>query len=140
MGDSLLTQAEIDALLPKLQDSAQELQSNEPAKHDGVQTRYDAAAGGPSSPSPKQLQRILDIPLSIRVGLGETQKTLSEVLSFIPGSIVEFERSVSNPVDIMLNDKLIARGEVVIVDEHFGVRITQIIGPKDRLQAVQKGT
>jgi len=80
------------------------------------------------------LERILDIPLQVKVTLGQGARSVKDVLNLMPGTIVEFERSVTEPVDITLNGKLIARGEVVVVEEHFGVRITQIISPQERVK------
>ncbi len=80
------------------------------------------------------MERILDIPLQVKVILGQGTRSVKDVLSLMPGAIVEFERNVAEPVDIMLNGKLIARGEVVVVEEHFGVRITQISSPLERVR------
>ncbi|NLM47066.1 MAG: hypothetical protein GX200_09740 [Firmicutes bacterium] len=125
MGDSFLTQEEIDALLPDLLagDREEEKKKAVPAPH--------PAGAGQEAP---HLERILEIPLLVRVTLGEATKSLQDVLSLIPGSILEFERSVNEPVDILLNDKVIARGTVVTVGENFGIRVTEIVTQAERLQ------
>jgi flagellar motor switch protein FliN/FliY len=85
------------------------------------------------------LNLILDVPLRLSVLLGRTKKSIGDVLRLTQGSIVELERIEGEPVDILVNDILIARGEVVVVKEYFGVRITDIISTENRLKnLVQK--
>ena len=80
---------------------------------------------------------ILDIPLRVAVTLGCVSKTVSEVLKICPGTILEMDRPVGDPVDIFLNEKLIARGEVVVMGESFAVRIVHIVGPRERVQMLR---
>lgn len=82
------------------------------------------------------LNLILDIPLKLTVLLGKTKRNIFDVLKFTQGSIVELERLESEPVDILVNDTLIARGEVVVVKEYFGVRITDIISAENRIKSL----
>lgn len=85
------------------------------------------------------LNLILDVPLRLSVLLGRTKKSIGDILKLTHGSIVELERFENEAVDILVNDKLIARGEVVVVKEYFGVRITDIISTENRLKnLVQK--
>lgn len=79
------------------------------------------------------LDLLLDIPLKVTVELGRTKQTVQEVLDLSPGSIVELDKLAGEPVDVLVNGKLIAKGEVVVIDENFGVRITDILNQKDRL-------
>jgi flagellar motor switch protein FliN/FliY len=72
------------------------------------------------------LQLLLNIPLEIVVELGRTKKKISEVLELTNGSIIELEKIAGEPLDVYVNNKLIAKGEVVVIEEHFGVRITEI--------------
>ncbi|AGL49605.1 chemotaxis protein CheC [Thermotoga maritima MSB8] len=88
-------------------------------------------------PSDK-LELLLDIPLKVTVELGRTRMTLKRVLEMIPGSIIELDKLTGEPVDILVNGKLIARGEVVVIDENFGVRITEIVSPKERLELLNE--
>ncbi|HBT47469.1 MAG TPA: flagellar motor switch phosphatase FliY [Peptococcaceae bacterium] len=83
--------------------------------------------------TPRNLELILDVPLDIEVVLGSTVKPIKEILNLGPGSIVELEKMSDEPVDILVNGTLIARGEVVVVNESFGVRITDILDPYERL-------
>jgi flagellar motor switch protein FliN/FliY len=85
------------------------------------------------------LNLIMDVPLRLSVLLGRTKRSIADILKLTHGSIVELERLENEPVDILVNDKLIARGEVVVVKEYFGVRITEIISMENRLKnLVQK--
>jgi flagellar motor switch protein FliN/FliY len=77
---------------------------------------------------------IRDVPLEISVELGKTSKRISEILDFGPGSVIELDKLVGEPLDILANGKLIAKGEVVVVDENYGVRITDIIMPDERIK------
>jgi flagellar motor switch protein FliN/FliY len=74
----------------------------------------------------KLLERIMDIPLNVEVVVGETVIQIKELLNFGPGSVIELDRDTTEPVDIKVNGKLIAKGELVVVGEKFGVRITEI--------------
>ena len=85
------------------------------------------------APGPKNLDLILDVPLKVSVILGRTKRPIKEVLHLTPGSIVELERLANEPVEILVNGTLIAKGEVVVINENFGVRVSNIISPKQRL-------
>jgi len=75
---------------------------------------------------------IMDVPLQLTVELGRTRKLIREILELAPGSVIELDKLAGEPVDILANGKPIAKGEVVVIDENFGVRITEIIGQLDR--------
>ena len=70
---------------------------------------------------------IMDVPLNVTVELGRTSKSISEILDFAPGSIIELDRIAGEPIDVLVNGKLVAKGEVVVIEECFSVRITEII-------------
>ena len=76
---------------------------------------------------------LLDVPMTLTVELGRTSKLIQEILGFGEGSIIELDKLAGEPVDLLVNGKLIARGEVVVIDENFGVRITEIVSPDERL-------
>ena len=80
---------------------------------------------------------ILDVPLQVTVELGRTKKTIKDILELTNGSIVELDKLAGEPVDIMVNGKFLAKGEVVVIDENFGVRITDIVSPVERAQQLQ---
>lgn len=79
----------------------------------------------------------MDIPLDVTVELGRTKKSIQQLLSISPGSVIELDKLAGEPVDILVNHKLVARGEVVVVDENFGVRVTEIHNKKVRLEKMQ---
>jgi flagellar motor switch protein FliN len=80
---------------------------------------------------------LLDIPLKVTVELGRTQKVIKDILELSQGSIVELDKLAGEPVDILVNNKLIAKGEVVVIDENFGVRVTDIVNQWERIQKLQ---
>lgn len=79
------------------------------------------------------LELLMDVPLQVTVELGRTQKMVKEVLALGPGSVLELDKLAGEPVDILVNEKPIAKGEVVVIDENFGIRVTEILAPKDRV-------
>ena len=81
----------------------------------------------------KNINLIMDVPLQVTVELGRTEKLIKDILEFSPGSIIELDKLAGEPVDILVNGKTIAKGEVVVIDESFGVRVTDIIHPSKRL-------
>lgn len=84
----------------------------------------------------KNLDLLLDIPLELRVQLGKTDLPLKQVLDLAKGSIIELDRVAGEPVDLLANDRLVARGEVVVIEDNFGIRITQIVSPLERLRSL----
>lgn len=85
----------------------------------------------------ESISLIRDIPLEVTVELGRTKKLIKDILEFGPGTILELDKLAGEPVDIMVNGKYIAKGEVVVIDESFGVRITDIISASKRLTKIQ---
>ncbi|PZE22444.1 flagellar motor switch phosphatase FliY [Paenibacillus xerothermodurans] len=83
------------------------------------------------------LSLLLDIPLKVTVELGRTHKVIKDILELSQGSIVELDKLAGEPVDILVNNKLIAKGEVVVIDENFGVRVTDIVNQWDRIQKLK---
>ena len=88
-------------------------------------------------PMPRNIDLILDVPMQVTVELGRTRKYIREILEFSKGSIVELDKLAGEPVDILVNGKPIAKGEVVVIDENFGVRVTEIISPVERVTNLQ---
>lgn len=91
----------------------------------------------PMLTSSSSIDLILDVPLEVTVELGRTSKTIKEILEISPGTIVELDKMAGEPVDILVNGKLVAKGEVVVIDENFGVRITEILNSIDRVKSLQ---
>ncbi|MCM3089604.1 MULTISPECIES: flagellar motor switch phosphatase FliY [unclassified Cytobacillus] len=85
----------------------------------------------------KNLNMLLDIPLQVTVELGRTKRSVKEILELSSGSIIELDKLAGEPVDILVNNRLIAQGEVVVIDENFGVRVTDIISQSDRIKKLR---
>ncbi|GEM03425.1 flagellar motor switch phosphatase FliY [Halolactibacillus miurensis] len=85
----------------------------------------------------RNLDMLLDIPLQVTVELGRTKRAVKDILDLSTGSILELDKLAGEPVDIHVNNKLIAQGEVVVIDENFGVRVTEIISQSDRLKKLR---
>ncbi|CAM3377236.1 flagellar motor switch phosphatase FliY [Hydrogenibacillus schlegelii] len=97
----------------------------------------DLSASAPVGAGSETLQLLLDVPLEVTVELGRTKRLIKDILSLAPGSIIELDKLAGEPVDIYVNHKRIARGEVVVIDENFGVRVTEIISPWERLGTLE---
>lgn len=91
----------------------------------------------PMSMDDKKLEMILDIPLSLSVEMGRSKMLINDLLQLGQGSVIELTKLVGEPLDVFVNEKLIARGEVVVVNnEKFGIRLTEVISPSDRIQSM----
>ena len=75
----------------------------------------------------ENIDLIMDVPLGVTVELGRTHKSIKDILEFAPGTIIELNKLAGEPIDVLVNGKIVARGEVVVIDENFGIRITEII-------------
>lgn len=78
---------------------------------------------------------MLDVPVQVAVEIGRTTMTIGEILAVTPGTVVTLNRLAGEPVDLLVNGRLIARGEVVAVDEEFGLRVTDVVSPESRIHA-----
>lgn len=121
---------EMDNLADKLAEEAEAMQK-ESAKE--AQAATNAAPG----PKDRNLSLILDIPLRVTVELGRTKMPVSELLNLTQGSVVELSKLAGEPMEVLVNDKLIAKGEAVVVNEKFGVRLTDIISPTERVESLK---
>jgi len=83
------------------------------------------------------ISMIMDVPLQVTVELGRTRKLIREILELAPGSVLELDKLAGEPVDILVNGKIVAKGEVVVIDENFGVRITGIVSLQERASTLQ---
>jgi len=100
--------------------------------------QFAPLGGAPMGYAEEQnLNLLMDIPLQVTVELGRTKKLIREILDLSAGSIIQLDKLAGEHVDILVNNKLIAKGEVVVIDENFGVRVTDIISPIDRVQKLQ---
>jgi flagellar motor switch protein FliN/FliY len=83
------------------------------------------------------LEVILDVPLTLSLEIGRTRITIRELLQLSPGSVVKLDRGAGDPLDVMVNGCLIAKGEVVVVGQRFGIRITSVVSPEDRIKTLR---
>lgn len=123
--------------------AASAIPGNAPASSGGSTSTPPAPAGNPlqggvfGSTGNKALDLLMDIELPIVIELGRTQMSLKRILELGPGAIVEMDRLAGEPVDILINGKVVARGEVVVVDENFGVRIISLVTPEERIKLLR---
>lgn len=82
----------------------------------------------------RSIEFLLDIPLELSVEIGRTKLEIRELLKLGPGSVVELDKLAGEPLDVYVNDRLVARGEVVVVNEKFGLRLTEVVSKKERLE------
>ena len=90
-----------------------------------------------SSSPPRRLDLLLDVPLGIKVELGRTRMTVKKVLALTPGSVLELDKLGGEPLDVLVNDRLIARGEAVVVNDKFGFRIADIVSRTERIARIR---
>ncbi|MCJ7507511.1 MAG: flagellar motor switch protein FliN [candidate division Zixibacteria bacterium] len=95
---------------------------------------FQQLAKGEKLGEKQNIQMVLDVTLPISIELGRTAMSIGEILELGPGSVVELEKLAGEPVDVLVNEKVVARGEVVVVDENFGVRITQLVSKSDLIK------
>ncbi|WP_315077686.1 flagellar motor switch phosphatase FliY [uncultured Clostridium sp.] len=98
---------------------------------------FETLAPGDTAQVPRNIDLILDVPLDISVVLGRTKKSIKDILNLSTGSLVELDKLAEEPVEILVNGKKIAYGEVVVVDENFGVRITSIVSNAERIRSLR---
>lgn len=95
------------------------------------------ASGLENETQDRNLALILDIPLRVTVELGRTKMVVSDLLNLGQGSVIELNKLAGEPMEVLVNDKLVARGEAVVVNEKFGVRLTDIISPTERVEQLK---
>lgn len=125
-------------------EALQEQQAND-------QATVDAEQGGPLSGEPARaafsggevpvndINMVLDIPVQLSVELGRTKVPIKYILQLAQGSVVELDALAGEPMDVLVNGYLIAQGEVVVVNDKFGIRLTDVVTPSERLRRVSRG-
>jgi flagellar motor switch protein FliN/FliY len=103
----------------------------------GAQGAAGATSGKVSGQPVQSLDFILDIPLKVTVELGRSKMAIRDILQLAQGSVIELAKFAGEPLEVLVNDKLIARGEVVVVNEKFGIRLTDIISPVERIEQLK---
>jgi len=97
-----------------------------------------AGTGGSASGSMQDIQMVLDIPVQLSVELGRVKVPIKYILQLAQGSVVELDALAGEPMDVLVNGYLIAQGEVVVVNEKFGIRLTDIVTPSERMRRVSR--
>ena len=105
-------------------------------KEEDIDEEGSAETAGEESGEPASLDLILDIPLAVTVELGRSKMLINDLLQLGQGSVIELTKLVGDPLEVLVNDKLVARGEVVVVNEKFGVRLTDIVTPMERVKSL----
>lgn len=100
-------------------------------------TSFPSVQQADSGSSPKNIDFILDIPMSVTVYVGSTKMAIRELLQLAQGSVIELDKLAGEPMDVMVNNKLVARGEVVVVNEKFGIRLTDVVSAAERVQQLR---
>ncbi|MFD0485521.1 flagellar motor switch protein FliN [Kineococcus sp. GCM10028916] len=100
------------------------------AQNDTPQPTASASSSSPAVSRPRTMDLLRDVQMDVTVELGRTSMTVQDLLALTPGSVVELDRAAGSPADILVNGQLIARGEVVVVDEDYAIRITEIVTPE----------
>ena len=98
----------------------------------------ELSSDAPAAGTPGRIDMILDIPVQLTVELGRTKIPIRDLLQLVQGSVVELDRLAGEPMDVLVNGCLIAQGEVVVVNDKFGIRLTDVIAPDERLRRVNR--
>ena len=126
-------------------DAMEDLERQKQLIQEQAKAQAPSAASVASAPKPSprsgaelpNLQFILDIPLQVTVELGRKRLLVHDLLQLSQGSVIELTKQIGEPFEVLINQKLIARGEIVVINDKFGVRITDIISPMERVQQLQ---
>jgi flagellar motor switch protein FliN/FliY len=113
---------------------------DEKGEADNIGETGEAGEEGEETDTPtgekKSLDLILDIPLTVTVELGRNKMLINDLLQLGQGSVIELKKLVGEPLEVLVNQKLVARGETVVVNEKFGVRLTDIVSPMERVKSL----
>ncbi|MDH4078541.1 MAG: flagellar motor switch protein FliN [Nitrospira sp.] len=98
---------------------------------------FPPVQGGEVGGTPKNMDFLLDIPMSVAVYVGSTKMAIRDLLQLAQGSVIELDKLAGEPMEVMVNNKLVARGEVVVVNEKFGIRLTDVVSAAERVQQLR---
>lgn len=127
----LLDQKDLDKLMENAGGGAG---AAAPAAPAGLPNLEPAAPGGQAG----SIDLLMDVDLEVKIELGRTQMTIEDILKLRKGAVVELDKLAGDPIDILVNDKLVARGEILVVNDNFCVRVTQIVDPEAGLKSEPK--
>ncbi len=126
----------LDSLAQQLVDEAEEQVASASSSKESSKD-VKKASSDKDNEQDRNLRMILDIPLKVTVELGRTKMPVSELLNLTQGSVIELNKLAGEPMEVLVNEKLIARGEAVVVNEKFGVRLTDIISQSERVEQLR---
>lgn len=131
--------AETDDINEPVDWAAAGLQASTPAAAPAAAAATAPASGEGTTAgvSTRNLDVLLDIPMEVSVQLGATRMQIRELLQLGQGSVVELEKMAGEPLEVLVNQRLVARGEVVVVNEKFGIRLTDVVSPAERIQKLR---
>jgi flagellar motor switch protein FliN/FliY len=129
-----MSQEEMDTLINSSNDPTQKLPDAETTAANSTK-EHKTKDKNFENVSPK-LELLFDLQLPVSIELGRTNMLIRDILQLGRGSVIEFDKLVSEPIDVIINGKKIAEGEVVVIDKHFGIRITQLIDQEERLKSL----
>ncbi|MCA9501030.1 MAG: flagellar motor switch protein FliN [Nitrospira sp.] len=124
-------------MMEALAQEAAAKQQNATANTQEVATSSHSQTALLNASQDQNLNRILDIPLVLSAQLGNTRMLIKDLLQLGPGSIVELDKLAGEPLEVLVNERLVARGEVVMVNEKFGIRLTDVISPTERVNKLR---
>lgn len=133
--DALIKGGVVDEILPPKEEQQTETKRDDSPSFPKLDFNQNEAVLSPLDP---KLELLYDLQLPVSIELGRTNMLIRDILRLGRGSVVEFDKLVSEPVDILINGKKVAEGEVVVIDKHFGIRITTLIDPADRIRSVKR--
>lgn len=132
-----MSEDSLENLADKLAEEAAAMTAAMDAEKPEAAAEVADLGAGLSTAKDRNLALILDIPLRVTVELGRTKMPVSELLNLTQGSVIELSKLAGEPMEVYVNDKLIARGEAVVVNEKFGVRLTDIISTTERIEQLK---
>ena len=143
MPEEELSQEDIDAMLADTGQqtppppASQEEGPSQPLDMPDFGAPQDDSAQPPGADSERTFDLLKDVNLNVKIELGKCQMVVEDILSLTDGSVVSLDKLAGDPVDVLVNEKLVARGEVVVINDVFCVRVTEILDPKQRLIALK---
>ncbi|WDY60681.1 flagellar motor switch protein FliN [Pseudomonas sp. PSKL.D1] len=121
-----------------LAEQAESVPAPAPAGNGAESTVFKPLGTAKPAASVRELEMIMDIPVKLSVELGRTRITIKQLLELAQGSVLALDGLAGEPMDILINSYLVAQGEVVVVDDRYGIRITEIITPSERVQKLNR--
>jgi flagellar motor switch protein FliN/FliY len=112
-------------------------QANNTTARPATWSSLDASEAQPTSPAGDKLEVILDVPVTLSLEVGRTRIAIRNLLQLNQGSVVELDRAAGDPLDVFVNGTMVAHGEVVVVNDRFGVRLTDVVSPAERIRRLK---